>query len=92
VLLQHWRRHGETFERVHFGDGPVHSPVLDAWILARDGHLVFSDDREGERPWVTETEQERAEKEWERAERERERAERIALEQELVELRARAKG
>jgi hypothetical protein len=83
VPLQLWRRDATgTFERVHYGDQPVHSNALDAWLIAQPPRLVIAHDRAGSRPWLTETERERAEKEraildWERerAEKERERAE-----------------
>jgi hypothetical protein len=87
VLLQQWRRNGELFERVHFGDGPVHSPLLDAWIFARDGHLLFAEDRDEQRRWLTGEEYERSQKEYERSQKELERARRVELERQLEELR-----
>jgi hypothetical protein len=97
VPLQHWRRDGDLFERVLFGDGPVYSAVLDSWVIARDTRLVLADDRAGTRPWQTgeereraEKERERAEKELERAEKELERAGRIELERRVLELEAKA--
>jgi Uma2 family endonuclease len=95
VLLQKWQRRADVFVRESFGDDPVHSEVLDAWLVARDGRLVIADDREGTRVGQTELERERAEKDRERAEKERERAEkereralRQELEREIAELRA----
>jgi Uma2 family endonuclease len=83
VPLQLWRRDATgTLERVHFGDQPVHSNSLDAWLIAEPPRLVIAHDRAGTKPWLTEAERlrvengrERAEKERERAEKERERAE-----------------
>jgi Uma2 family endonuclease len=76
VPLQLWRRDATgTLERVHFGDEPVHSNALDAWLIAQPPRLVIAHDRRGTRPWLTEAERERAEKEHERAEKEHERAE-----------------
>jgi hypothetical protein len=77
VPLQLWRRDATgTFERVHFGAEPVHSDVLDAWFISNNPpQLVIAKDRAGQEPWLTDSEQERAEKEQARAEKERERAE-----------------
>jgi hypothetical protein len=90
VPLQLWRRDATgTFERVHFGDEPAYSSVLDAWLSVDDGQLVISEDRAGARRWRTElerqgaaltqaqaeAEQARLHAEHERAEKERERAE-----------------
>jgi hypothetical protein len=60
VPLQHWKRDGALFERVAFGDGPVYSSVLCAWILAKGPQLVIADDRAGSQPWLTGEERERA--------------------------------
>jgi hypothetical protein len=93
VALQLWRRDPMgIFERVHFGNEPVFSEVLDAWVRADGRRLAISDDRAGARRWPTAEEAERrradlerekteaalerARSERERAERERERAER----------------
>lgn len=76
VPLQLWRRDATgTLERVHFGDQPVHSNALDAWLIAEPPRLVIAHDRAGTKPWLTEAERERVEKGHERAEKERERAE-----------------
>jgi Uma2 family endonuclease len=83
VRLQVWRRDDlGVFERVHFSDDPAYSTVLDAWLLPRARLLEISDDRHGQRLWLTaedrlrhDGDRERAEKEHERAEKERERAE-----------------
>lgn len=76
VLLQLWRRDPiGAFERVHFGNEPVFSQALDAWLSVDAHELVISSDRAGSERWLTAEERERAEKERERAEKERERAE-----------------
>ncbi len=54
VLLQLWQRDvSGAFERVHFGNDPVYSRVLDAWIRAEGRHVQISDDRAGTRRWPT---------------------------------------
>jgi hypothetical protein len=76
VALQMWRRDGMgLFERVHFGDEPVYSVVLEAWLHPVGRTLEIADDPQGRRRWPSGEELERAEKEHERAEKERERAE-----------------
>ena len=76
VALQLWRRDPTgTLERVHFGNEPVFSQVLDAWLALDGRELRISDDRAGSKRWLTGEERERAEKERERTEKERERAE-----------------
>jgi hypothetical protein len=62
VHLQLWRRdsHGD-FERVHFGDTPVHSEVLGAWLLCETRHLDIATDKHGTQRWLTEAESARAE-------------------------------
>jgi hypothetical protein len=80
-LLQRWRRFGQLFQRVDFGNEPVRSDVLGAWLIPQQGRLGIAEDREGARPWLTDAEEERAAKEQERALRE-------ALEREVLELRA----
>jgi hypothetical protein len=105
VLMQLWRRDlMGAFERIHFGDDPVYSSVLDAWLIAEGRKLVIADDRAGTRCWPTleeaaaaraaaqskaEAEQSKAEAEQSKAEAERERLRRAALEAELRELRTR---
>jgi len=73
---------------VHFGERPVHSDALDAWLIAEPPRLIIAHDRAGTKPWLTEAERERAEKERERAEKEREQAARIELERRVSELEA----
>ena len=79
ISIQLWRRDDMGgFVRVYAGRGPVYCEGLDAFLGARDRHLMVSTDARGEREWlpsVESAERERAEKERERAERERERAE-----------------
>jgi len=87
VALQLWRRDAlGAFERVHFGNDPVYSQALDAWLSVERQQLVISDDRNATRRWLTGEERERAEKERERAEKERERGAREALERRVAEL------
>jgi Uma2 family endonuclease len=60
-LLQVWSRdtRGE-FSRSHAGNGPAHSPFLNAWLLPAasklpsDAKLKLSDDRNGNAVWPTE--------------------------------------
>ena len=80
---------------MHFGDQPVHSNALDAWLIAAPPHLIIAHDRAGTRPWRTEAERERAEKEHAiaekqraRTEKEREQAARVELERRVSELEA----
>lgn len=63
VLLQKWRRRGDLFEREAFGDEPVFSDILGAWMLPREEQLVIADDQEGKQPWLTEAERALAESE-----------------------------
>jgi hypothetical protein len=106
VPLQLWRRDPiGIFERQHFGDAPVFSEVLRAWMSVTGSSVVLSDDRAGTRRWLTpeehersekehersEKERERSEKERERSEKERERAARLALEERLAALEAKQK-
>jgi Uma2 family endonuclease len=103
VPLQLWRRDTTgVFERVHFGDEPLFSHVLRAWLIFEDGQLEIAEDRAGTQRWLTElereradheralaeAERERAEKDHERAEKERERAARLDLERRVAELEA----
>lgn len=54
VSLQLWRRDVTgAFERVHFGNDPVYSDVLDAWLSADGRRLDISDDRARTRRWPT---------------------------------------
>jgi Uma2 family endonuclease len=71
VSLQLWRRDDVgLFERVHFGERPAYSNVLEAWLVP-DGRLLrIKDDLHASDHWPTGEERERAEKERERAEKE----------------------
>ena len=90
VALQLWQRDvSGVFERVHFGNEPVYSRVLDAWVSAEGRDLQISDDRGATRRWPTlvdaarsdalaaraEAELSRAEAEHNKAEAERNKAE-----------------
>jgi hypothetical protein len=76
VPLQLWRSDAAgIFERVHFGEEPVYSRVLEGWLIPRARLLHIADDPRGEQLWLTGEQLERAERERERAEKERERAE-----------------
>jgi Uma2 family endonuclease len=76
VLLQVWRRDATgVLERAHFGNEPAFCEFLGAWLQPQGRLLQISDDRAGQRIWLSGEERERAEKERERAEKERERAE-----------------
>ena len=91
VPLQLWRRDATgAFERVHHGEEPVYSQVLEAWLLVEGRKLVISDDRAGKRAWPTleeaaaveasarawaEAEQSKAEAEQSKAEAEQSKAE-----------------
>lgn len=56
VPLQLWRRDvTQSFDRVHFGAEPVHSLVLDAWLIADGRSLHIADDRRGTRRWPTDS-------------------------------------
>lgn len=90
VPLQKWVRTGSLFEREAFGDAPVYSAVLSAWVIARGERLVIADDRAGASAWHTEAELAKSSARKERAEKERERALRLELEREIAELRAKA--
>jgi hypothetical protein len=105
VPLQLWRRDpSRAFERIHFGDAPVYSEVLDAWVIAEGRKLCIADDRAGKRRWLNEAQQNRIEAEQNRIEAEQNRIEaeraeaeaealrtaRDALERELRELKAKS--
>lgn len=63
-LLQVWCRADDgTFERQYAGDGPAHSPYLDAYLVVVGDRLRIADDPEGARLWPTTDEAERAAKE-----------------------------
>jgi Uma2 family endonuclease len=64
VLLQLWRRDDSgTFERIHFGDDPVFSRVLEAWLVPEGRGLRIKDALDRAVYWLTGEERERAEKE-----------------------------
>jgi hypothetical protein len=100
VPLQLWRAdESGALVLVHFGSDPAFSEILEAWLVPDDGHLEISDDRSGERRWLTGEERERvekekayAEKESERAAKEEERARREDLERRVAELEAKSRG
>ena len=48
-----WRDQTGAFERVHYGDTPVYSQVLEAWFLAEGRNLVIAEDRAAQRRWPT---------------------------------------
>lgn len=53
VALQLWRRDvSGAFERLDFGDAPVYSEALDAWVIAEGRLLSVADDRAGKRRWL----------------------------------------
>jgi len=77
VSLQLWRRDGDrAFTRVHFGNGPVYSEVLGAWVIAEGRKLVIADQSNGEGRWLTQADEEaaRADSEAARADSEAARA------------------
>ncbi len=93
-LLQVWRLYEDgSFGRTYSGDR-WHSPALDAWVRVRaeaDGRtpaVVLSEEPEGERPWRTNAEAERAGRLAEREARRAERAGRLAAEARVRELEA----
>ncbi len=79
--LQVWRWEGESFQRVHAGDGPWRTQALGGWlVLTQERRMLrLAEDPFGQKLWPTVAERERAEKERERAEKERERAEKERL-------------
>lgn len=85
VSLQLWRRDVTgAFDRIHFGNEPVYSNVLDAWLSADGRRLDISDDRAKTRRWATLEEDalEQAERGKVQAERNKAEAERIKAEAE----------
>ena len=89
--LQVWDR-DETgsFVRRYAGEGPVRSPLLDAYlVVVHEGRkLRIAEDREGTRFWTTAEEAERAAKEAERTAKEAERAAKEAALARIAELEA----
>ena len=71
--LQVWRWEGESFQRVHAGDGPWRTQALGGWlVLTQERRMLrLAEDPFGQKLWPTVAERERAEKERERAEKER---------------------
>src|SRR5438876_1088445 len=50
VALQLWRRDvSGAFERLSFGDSPVYSEAIDAWVIADGPALHIAEDRAGKR-------------------------------------------
>jgi len=83
--LQTWVREGDEFFRTHAADAPAFSPLLEAWLVpSADGRLLrIADDRDGNHPWPTAEEAERAERDAERAAKEAALARVAELEAEL---------
>lgn len=94
VLLQLWRRNAQgVLVCEHFGDDPVRSPLLDAWLVPHArSHLIIANDAAGERPWLSLHEEERARADQERARADQERARADQLQAELAALRAKLGG
>jgi Uma2 family endonuclease len=89
VLLQLWRRDtAGALERVHFGNDPVYSNVLEAWLGADGRDLVISDDRAGRQRWPTEAARLESVIERVQAQAERVQLEKAELEQRVAELEA----
>jgi Uma2 family endonuclease len=56
ALVQVWRRAADGgFDRVYFGDGPVWSASLDAWLVTTEfgKRLRIADDERGTKLWLT---------------------------------------
>jgi len=71
--VQLWQRRDDgDFIRIYAGDGPVRSPLLDAWlVVTHEGRkLRLAHDEAGTDFWLTTEEAERAAKEAERAAKE----------------------
>jgi hypothetical protein len=68
--LQLWRRDEGGFTRVYAGDGPVHSPTLDAYLVPTDdGRMLrIANDEQGADRWLTTEEEEHARAERARSE------------------------
>jgi Uma2 family endonuclease len=91
VALQLWRRDlTGAFERVHFGDTPVYSQVLEAWFLVDGRKLIIADDRAGKRSWPTLEEKAEAEAAQSKAEAAQSKAEAAQSKAEAAQSRAEA--
>jgi Uma2 family endonuclease len=93
VSLQLWQRDvSGVLDRVHFGNQPVYSRVLDAWLSVSGRQLEISNDRGGTQRWPTLEQAAAAEAQSAlarvSAELESERTKREALEQRLRDLEA----
>ena len=53
--IQIWRRSGESFSRIHEGEGPAYSPAVEGWLFAVDeGRLLrIAADEAGTEWWTT---------------------------------------
>jgi hypothetical protein len=94
VSLQLWQRDvSGALDRVHFGNQPVYSRVLDAWLSASGRQLDISDDRAGKQLWPTleEAAASSAARSAAQAERARANIEIEKLEQRVRELEAHSK-
>ena len=88
VSLQLWQRDvSGAFERVHFGNEPVYSRVLDAWVSAEGRELQISDDRGATRRWPTLVDEATLDAVAARAEAERSKAEAERSKADAQELR-----
>lgn len=61
VPIQQWMRRENGFQRMHFGDGPIYSESVDAWLWADP--IRLTEDAGGTRPWLTGEEAERSARE-----------------------------
>ena len=61
VPIQQWMRRNNGFQRMHFGDGPIYSESVDAWLWADP--IRLTEDAGGTRPWLTGEEAERSARE-----------------------------
>jgi Uma2 family endonuclease len=85
VPLQLWRRDlTGAFERVHYGDTPVYSQVLEAWFVVEGRSLVIAEDRAAQRRWPTLEEAAAAQSKAEAAQSKAEAARERALREELA--------
>lgn len=90
VALQLWRRDAtRAFERLSFGNEPVYSEVLDAWMIADGRTLHIADDRVGTQRWLTHAEHAAARAQTAEARAQSAEARAEEAERALAELRAR---